>query len=486
MAANAVALRHALNRLGMGDGVATFVMDEANGLGLNTPNIWRDKQLDEDLDGLAKNIRNPGGTMTNAAGNQVRHNGFQISVKTLSNLKVLRIALKHYQQIQRPIVPGDINEEWIATWSFLVDTRRCTKDKKPSDLDELPSVSKADWPKTFETIDDYFSDVYGEDGTPLAYVLRDDEEVEDAADDPQDGYEGDLHAELIARAPHEGETYRADNRLVCRVLKKIVEGTNAFSYVRSYTADGRAAYFKLKSVFLGPQTANNQATIQESRLQNTTYTGETARFGFNKLVEIHKTAHNRLEALVDHGYAGIDEGTKIRHFLNSIKTEKLKLVVELVRNNPDYTQFDDVVRRIQDTVETKMPTIPGGRRISSVVTTNANGKEVFTGVEPDMSMEDKFYSNADWAALTDSQKKGVLLKRQEQKSSGGGGGEPGKQKSKSKSGNRKFARNMKRKIKALQRKVAALSTGGDDSDSSDEPELKKPKKGHRGHDALRR
>ena len=63
MAANAVALRQALNRLGMGNDVATFVMDEAKGLGLSTLDIWRDTQLDEDLDGLAKNIRNPGGTI---------------------------------------------------------------------------------------------------------------------------------------------------------------------------------------------------------------------------------------------------------------------------------------------------------------------------------------------------------------------------------------------------------------------------------------
>ena len=32
----------------------------------------------------------------------------------------------------------------------------------------------------------------------------------------------------------------------------------------------------------------------------------------------------------------MDEGTKIRHFLDGIKTDKLKTVVELVRGNANF------------------------------------------------------------------------------------------------------------------------------------------------------
>lgn len=59
-------------------------------------------------------------------------------------------------------------------------------------------------------------------------------------------------------------------------------------------------------------------------------------------------AHTRLEALMDHGYNGIDEGTKICYFLNGIKTDKLKPDIELVHGNPDYATFDDVACRIND------------------------------------------------------------------------------------------------------------------------------------------
>ena len=52
------ALRTALNRLGLSIDAANYATDE---LGLDTLNRWCDFHTDMDLDGLAKNLRNPGG-----------------------------------------------------------------------------------------------------------------------------------------------------------------------------------------------------------------------------------------------------------------------------------------------------------------------------------------------------------------------------------------------------------------------------------------
>jgi len=78
----------------------------------------------------------------------------------------------------------------------------------------------------------------------------------------------------------------------------------------------------------------------------------------------------------------MDEGTKIRHLLNGIKTEKLKTVVELVRGNPDFDTFDSVVRRIKDTVLTLEPTKTPTRNISAV----GVSKDPYPGVTHDRKM----------------------------------------------------------------------------------------------------
>ena len=472
------ALRTALNRMGLPVDAAQYATDE---MGMDTLEAWRDFHVDDDLIGLAKNLRSPGGTIQNADGDEVRHPGFLISVKAISNLKVMRLALKHHRNIQRTVTPPVITDEWIQHWDFLVDFREVTKRSK-IELDNLPKVTMSDWAKTKERILNHFTEVYGEDGIPLAYLLRDDSEVEPEADDPHDGYNDDHISELITRAPHTGSTFRADNRTLLRLLKKICEDTPAYEYISKYKADGRQAWEDLLDVYLGPQHTQNQAAIYEAKLQQATYSGETSRFNFDKYADIHKRCHTRLDGLEDYDYKGMDEGTKIRHLLNGIKTEKLKTVVELVRGNPEFATFDSVVRRIKDTVLTLEPTKTPTRTIAAV------GKDAYAGVEPDMSIEDKYYPRSEFHKLTDAQKKGLLIKRKQR----GGNGKKPKGKGKDKKGGDKDLKRARKQIAKLERQIAALNVDdpneGSDSDSEVEQRPKKKPKatGNRGHPDLNR
>ena len=55
---------------------------------LETLASWRDLRFDDDMEGLIKAFRNPGGVDEDGE----RHHGFAISMIAISNLKVLRLA----------------------------------------------------------------------------------------------------------------------------------------------------------------------------------------------------------------------------------------------------------------------------------------------------------------------------------------------------------------------------------------------------------
>jgi len=469
------ALRAALVRLGLSQDAATYATDT---IGLDSLDAWRDFHTDIDLDGLSRNLRNPGGLYDPPDGGPpTKHPGFPVSVMALSNINVLRLALKYHQQVQRIVAPADVTAAWIARWEFLIDFRKETA-KKTSEDEDLPKVTMTDWAKTKEKILNHFNEVYGKDGIPLSYILRETSAVKPAADDPQAGYDGDHVKELITRATHDGDTYRADNRTMCRLLKKICGDTTSYTYISKYTADGRQAWTDLMDAFLGPQHTQNQAAIYEAKLQQSRYDGESRNFSFQKYADIHKSAHEHLDALPE--YKGMDEGTKIRHCLNNIHSDKLKTVIELVRGNPSYPTFDSVVRRIKDSVVVEQPTKYVSRKVSAVSLTDSRGEEIMPNVEADMNVEDKYYTGKEWHQLSAAKKKGVMHKRKQRghhpgKGKGGGGGGGGGKSQPGKSSLKK----MRKTVSKLQRKVASLNLDSDSSGEEDEeaPPKKKSKKG---------
>ena len=84
-----------------------------------------------------------------------------------------------------------------------------------------------------------------------------------------------------------------------------------------------AAWQRLMQHYLGPQHTQNQAAIYEAKLRKAHYEGESSRFTSAKYTTIHKDSHTISDGLQEHGYQGMDEGTKLRRFLNGIKTDKL-------------------------------------------------------------------------------------------------------------------------------------------------------------------
>ncbi len=478
----AAATRQALQRMGMSNRAASYATSD-DGLGLTSLERFRDLHTDPELSSFVKNLKSPGGTIQQG-GQQVRHPGFQISMVAISNLKVLRLALKYYQHVQRNVTPAMVTLNWLADWEFLVGYHEMVAKTTIVEAD-LPKIMMTDWARTKEKIEDHFSGLFGEEGIPLAYILRDEGPVPAEADDPRENYEGDHIKEMVARAPHQGRVFDADNRKMCGLIKKICASTPAYEYVGKYTANGRRAWLDLMQVYLGPQHTQNQASIYEAKIMNARFDGETSRFTYDQYVNIQRSAHTRLQALIKHGYVGMDQGTLIRHHLNGAKWEKLKAVIELLRGNPEYDTFDKVTRRIKDTIVTLQPMKAAPSRTVSAVVTNRRGDEMFPGVEPDTSMQDAYYPPEQWAKLSKAKKKGVMLARQKR------GGAPGKAKAPDADEKKKLKKENKRlrkTVASLTKKVSGVSIDDDADGSSDDEPAKKKKNSttNRNHPATNR
>ena len=497
-------LRAMLMRCGLTADAAEYATLDT-GLGLDTLDAWR-IYGDDDLDDVSRVLRKPGGSVGN--GHRERtHPGFAVSLKALGNLRTLRAGLKYFHQVGRIVLEEDIDAEWLEKWSFLYDHyKKVARIPSGDDIGETPKIDTKDWAKTMETAAEYLRTLYGHAGAPLAYVIRKEEVPEDEEDDPQENYKDDHVEELIVRTQHTGREWKHDNRLVASILIKMFKHTPAYTHIFRKTANGREAWQKLQDVYLGPQNTQSQASKYERRIQNTHYSGETARFNFDTLVQIHEEAHARLEALEEHGYKGLDEGTKIRHLLESITCLKLKTAKEVVMSNKEYNTFEKAVRRLRDSVEPLEASRPGrSRQIAAVDRQTA--EEFMPGIKADMSVDDRYYPDPEWDKLSKAKKKGVILKRQAReggrdtkgrgrsgsKGDGGGGGAKKHYSQKQIAAIVKQSVKQALKKKTSKRKIAAVefSDSSDSSDSSndDEPPSKKKKKSkssNRNHPGLKK
>ena len=447
-----------LQTLGLSDRAAAYAVDD-DGLGLDTLEAWRDLQVDDDLDALAKNFRSPGG-FVRQGNRDIPNPGYAVSVQAMGNLKILRLGLKHFTNIQRTISTDDIDLDWIEVWEFLVEFKKEAMKNKPKSDTELPKINMKDWARTKEKIFKYFHSSFGTTGLPLAYVIREEEEVKAEAEDPQEDYNEDFIKELIQRAPMEGRTYITDNRTMADCILRMCEDTPAYEHInkKSMQTDGRSMWNTLVEVYLGPQHVKLQQVIYEKKIRSYTYHGETRNFGLEKYINIHLESHARL-ASVD---KALDEGTKIIYFVEGIKDPKMEATLESIESTPDeHSTFDSVVRQLRDKLAKIGSTDKGGpnryRHVASVLTTK-DGSEMFAGVEADMSAEDKYYPSKEWRRLSNAQKKGVLLKRRNRD----GGGPPSKKRRVAAVNTKK----LQKKIKQLERSISALQV--DDRSMDDE------------------
>jgi len=226
---------------------------------------------------------------------------------------------------------------------------------------------------------------------------------------------------------------------VWKILYSIFQDHVAFQYMRKFkkAQDGRGAFIALKDHYLGENNVNNMATALEADLEGLSYTGETRRWNFEKYVNKHVEIYNTAEDLKSHGYAGMDDASRVRRLVNGIKTDKLDSVKTRIMSDAAISKnFDRSVTLFKDFIAQKKSLFapPSGQIAAAGAqggNNNANGNSNrngngngrkrrggagVSGVE----VQDRYYSSKEFARLTPEQKQQLKAMREKRQRRGGG------------------------------------------------------------------
>ena len=132
---------------------------------------------------------------------------------------------------------------------------------------------------------------------------------------------------------------------------------------------------------------------------------------WDKYVALHKEQHAIMESLTDYGYSGMDNGSKVCHFLQGIKSSELEAMVNVVHAQPEMygTDFDVVVSYLGQMVTRK------GLIMQSVQIATTKSQTVRHKVLAFMGkVECKKYPKAVWNSMTREQQMQVRKLQEQQ------------------------------------------------------------------------
>ena len=366
---------------------------------------------DSDIENLCKVLRRPGGTIpAGAAGAVAPDPGVQVSLRAESNLKLARYWLRHRVRISRAVTVPSITIDNIEMTRELRVWEDAHENPK-----EVPTIDTRDWPKTIEAMEEYLRNYLGETGIPLAYVVRKNEAVKPEADDPPGNYTSSVD-EMIARAPHKDvadaylPVYLSDRQKVWKLLADICRDTECWTYIKpaQRTRNGRLAFEKLYGHYLGPNNVDNMATAAEKKLATVRYDGEKKRWNFERYVRTQVDQHSILEGLVEYGYSGIDERSKVRHLMNGVHAPGMDSVgTQILSTARLRTDFDSCVSLYKDYIKQSKVASGGGPelQIAAVGTHHQNPKGKGSKGGTGIVVEDRYYTAAEYGKFDANDRK---------------------------------------------------------------------------------
>ena len=456
-------MRQAFVRLGFTQQGAVAVVNEQGiatleELGLLTEN---------EIEGLCKTIRRPGGTMVGQGQGNVPNPGTAVSLRAETNMKLAAYWLKFRIKTSRVTQPGDIDLPAVRSIRGLRDW-----EDNHSALEAADNIINVkDWPRTMEAIIELLRGNLGVTGIPLAYVVRDNEAI---AADPADGWPTQQD-EMINRAPilnaagNRTDTFITDNQRTWVIISEITRDKECWTYVKvaQRARDGRMAFRSLYNHYLGPNAVDNMANTAERKLVQTTYDGEKKRWNIEKYITVHTDAHHTLDGLRRYGYAGIDNRSKVRHFIDGIKTPSLDAVKTRIMSDVRLrNDFDQCVTLYKDMIEQQTAQERKSLNVSEVGTEGKDGqrggqKKNQRGMVSADQVEDRYYDAKEYQKLT-SEAKQKLKRMREQR-----GHTPNAKKQKSQT--KKFKLN-KKDIRSIAAAISETNINDDSSQSTSDDE----------------
>ncbi len=114
-------------------------------------------------------------------------------------------------------------------------------------------------------MDNYLSTIQGQDGVPLSYIIRDNNEP-----DYEEEEEEDVNFEklCVAAAPLEGAIFKNDACKVHQMIHEFVQGDTAETWIKptAKKQNGRTSYMALKAHYGGKGNKSVRITEAEALL----------------------------------------------------------------------------------------------------------------------------------------------------------------------------------------------------------------------------
>ena len=180
-----------------------------------------------------------------------------VSARCRLRLLVASTAFHYYTSICRAHMPANMNytqvlKGFYVKWEAIVELAK-------ADKPDVPILHKSSTPlKWLEAFKDCLYRTYGLRKAPLPYVVRDDVDVLDEADDPLKqgkayGEAGLVLDKMIKRLDHDDPLYKSDNALVYSMLEEATRGTVYASIIKPFSRykDGHSAWLLMVSSHAG-------------------------------------------------------------------------------------------------------------------------------------------------------------------------------------------------------------------------------------------
>lgn len=421
-----VALNAAFTRMGFSaHATAHLTAADKENLTIDSLQYMDDKTVET----LCSSMRKPGGMIAGPApaggapGPQIRDPGVFVSTRAEMNMKTACYMARHYARTSRVLEAGTITEASIYEFKQYKDSE--TAYKEPTEPLKLKGPDKIldfidEWPEQLALYN-------GQNGRPLSYVLRDDEAVPLAADDPAFGTPRSIYGqprdEIAARAAHGTPQFQVDNAKVFEMLNDAI-GTHKHvkTWIKAFTRtkNGRGAWIAFKAHYRGSSELEAIEAAAEKALETAKYTGEKPRYNFETHVSKHLRAHLDIEKATG---VAIAENTKVRKLLASIDCSMMVAAVAGIRAQAHLrNSFDETVNYMRGFIlsspgatrnvsATETRKGGGGRKSSGDGGKGGKGAKNFTSKKGDDKGLVRFYSPGEWWKLDQAKRDRIIALR---------------------------------------------------------------------------
>jgi len=354
------------------------------------------------------------------------------------NLKIAVAEARTRKETSRPLNSfHTANATEIPLWLSRQKEKESWKDPTGTPPDAL-MIAK-NWVKGYEVLEHWISiHVLEPSHIPLAFLVREGEPNVGPydADDYTSLWEEYAKRTAVTTPLGRDHPWTTSGRAkIWNILFQIFKDHPAFQYIRSFkrSKDGRGALFALKGHYLGRNMMNNMASNLEAQYAALTYSLETRRTPFESYVNKHVELFNIAEDLKQFGYSGIDPASRVRKFVNGIKTTSFDAVKNQIWSNIELqNDFDRVVNLFHDNMAQRTAGTAEGKPSTQIAPINAKkDKKDKKRRIAQVSVKDRYYTPDEYATLSKEEKDALRALRRKRtggkgnKGNGGGGSSKG-------------------------------------------------------------